>query len=92
MSAIVGLDIDQFIPLMDHVYIMAGIILPMQTLTLIFWIIILIAIVKDRHYEEPNNLFIISFALADLVCVLTAIMIAFLGLWNHGYASGYIGT
>jgi hypothetical protein len=92
MTAIVGLDIDQFIPLADYVYIMACIFLPFQILTLIFWIIILIAIVKDRHYEEPNNLLIISFALADLLCVLTAIITASLSIWHHGYASGYIGT
>lgn len=42
-------------------------LLPCSVIALSLWIIIFIAIIKERHYMDPNNLFLISFGLADML-------------------------
>ena len=51
-------------------------LLPASIIALCLWMGIFIAIIKDRHYLDPNNLFLISFGLADMLLsgVVTAQM------------------
>ena len=89
---IVGLAANQFIPLSDIGYIFACLYLPLQCATLLLWAVLLVAIVRDRHYEDPNNLLIVSFALADLVCTSTSLHDCLSLVLNHGYSRGFLGT
>ena len=88
---IVGLAADQFIPLTDTNFVFACLFLPIQGATLLFWAVLLVAIVRDRHYEDPNNLLIMSFALADIVFTSTTLHTCLLFVLDHGYSRGYIG-
>ena len=49
----------------------------------------MVAIVRDRHYEDPNNLLIVSSALADIVCTSTSLYAAISIVLDHGYSRGY---
>ena len=89
---IVGLAANQFIPLTDFGYIFACVYVPLQCGTLLFWAILLVAIVRNRHYEDPNNLLIVSFALADIVCSLTSLQSSMSLVLDHGYSRGFTGT
>jgi hypothetical protein len=89
---IVGLGSGQFIPLSENIRLLfLWLFLPIQTLTIFAWIIIIVAIIKYRHYEDSNNLLIISFSLADLIFTITMGHSAASLVWNHGYANGYAG-
>ena len=88
---IVGLATNQFIPLTDIDFVFACLFLSIESLTLLLWAVILVAIVRDRHYEDPNNLLIVSFALADIVCASTSLHSAISNVWDHGYSRGYTG-
>lgn len=92
ITPIVGLATNQFFPISETQYILACLILPLQCATLLFWAVLLVAIVRDRHYEDANNLLIISFALADIVCTSTSLHTAISLVLDHGYSRGYIGT
>ena len=89
---IVGLATNQFIPLTDNEFIATCLSLALQCATLLLWAALLVAIVRDRHYEDPNNLLIISFALADIVCTSTSLHHCLSLVLDHGYSGGYIGT
>ena len=88
---IVGLATDQFIPLIGVQYIFSCLYLSLQIATLLFWIVLFIAIVRDRHYDDSNNLLIISLALADIVLVSTGFHSTITGVLYHGYSNGFIG-
>ena len=89
---IIGLAANEFIPLTDIGYIFSCIWLPLQCATLLFWAVLLVAIVRDRHYEDPNNLLIVSIALADIVCTSTSLHTVISNVWDHGYSRGFTGT
>ena len=89
---IVGLATNQFIPLTDTTIIFAYLYLSFECATLLFWAVILVAIVRDRHYEDANNLLIMSFALADIVCSSTSLHFAISYISDHGYSRGFTGT
>ena len=88
---IVGLATNQFIPLTDIKLIFQCLLLPIECATLLFWVVLLVAIVRDRHYEDPNNLLIVSFALADIVYASTSLHAAISLVMNHGYSRGFTG-
>ena len=58
---IVGLATNQFIPLSDINFVFACLSMPLQCATLLSWAVLLVAIVRDRHYEELNNRFFVFF-------------------------------
>ena len=89
---IVGLAANQFIPLADINFVFACLFLSIESATLLFWAVLLVAIVRDRHYEDPNNLLIVSFALADIVCTSTSLHTAISNVWDNGYSRGFTGT
>ena len=88
---IVGLATNQFIPLSETQYIFACLYMPLPCATLLFWVVLLVAIVRDRHYEDANNLLIMSFALADIVCSSTSLHSAISMVIDHGYSRGFTG-
>ena len=88
---IVGLAANQFIPFTVINFVFTCTWMCIECATLLFWAVLLVAIVRDRHYEDPNNLLIVSFALADLVCSLTNLHTATSNVWDHGYSRGLIG-
>ena len=89
---IVGLATNQFIPLTDIGFIFAFLYSSIECATLLLWAVLLAAIVRDRHYEDPNNLLIVSFALSDIVCTSTILHSAISNVWDHGYSRGFTGT
>lgn len=89
---IVGLATNQFIPVTDIKYISVSLNLSLQGATLLFWAVLLVAIVRDSHYEDPNNLLIVSFALADIVCSSTSFHAALSVVLDHGFSRGFTGT
>ena len=89
---IVGLATNQFIPLTDWGYTFVWVFIPLELVTLLFWTVLLVAFVRDRHYEDPNNLLILSFSLADIVCTTTSLHTTISFAIDHGYSRGYIGT
>ena len=88
---VVGLATNQFIPFTENDYVFTYIYLCLQCATLLFWVVLLVAIVRDRHYEDANNLLIMSFALADIVCTSSSFHSCLSNILDHGYARGYIG-
>ena len=88
---IVGLATNRFIPLSETQYIFACLYMPLPCATLLFWVVLLVAIVRDRHYEDANNLLIMSFALADIVCSSTSLHSAISMVIDHGYSRGFTG-
>ena len=89
---IIGLATNQFIPFTDINFVFACLFLSIESATLLLWAVILVAIVRDRHYEDPNNLLIVSFALADIVCTSTILHSAVSNVWDYGYSRGFTGT
>ena len=89
---IVGLATNQFIPLTDLYFVFSCLWLSIECATLLLWIVILVAIARDRHYEDPNNLLIVSFALADIVCTSTTLHSTLSVVLDRGYSRGFIGT
>ena len=88
---IVGLATNQFIPFTDIDFVFACIWLGVECATLLFWAVLLVAIVRDRHYEDPNNLLIVSFALADFVYTSAGLHAGISNVWDHGYSRGFTG-
>ena len=88
---IVGLAANQFIPLTDINFVIICIWMCIECATLFFWAVILVAIVRDRHYEDPNNLLIVSFALSDIVFASTSFHNTLSLVMDHGYSRGFIG-
>ena len=90
---IVGLSTNQFIPLStDFEWGMEFFFLLLQTLTLLFWSILFAAFIKDRHYEDPTSLLIISFGLADVLFAATCLHSSITVVSDKGYNRGYIGN
>ena len=88
---IFGLATNQFTQISDTQFVFSCLYLPLQCATLLFWAIILVAFFRDRHYEDPNNLLIASFALADIVCISTSLHSALSNVLDHGYSRGFTG-
>ena len=88
---IVGLATNQFIPMTDIHFIFACLNLSLQSVTLLFWAVLLVALVRDRHYDDPNNLLIVSFALADIVSTSNSLYAVISFVLDRGYARGFIG-
>lgn len=91
MKPIVGLATNQFIPLPDFPYPVLWGLLILQILTLLFWVVLFIGMIKDRYYEDPNNLILMSFALSDTLLSGVSFHAVFSLVANHGFSQGYIG-
>ena len=88
---IVGLATNQFIPLSETQYLFAFLYLSLQSATLLFWAVLLVAVVRDRQFENPNNLLVMSLALADIVVAATGFHSALPIVLNHGNSTGFTG-
>ena len=82
-----------FYPGTPEVALLAAIVfLPFTIISLLAWLLVIFAIIKDRHYEDPNNLLIISFGMSDLL-LNASLLHTFLSYLNDGgYSRGYEGV
>ena len=89
---IVGLATNYFYPLSESMLVFGYILLPFPILTIVMWTVLLIVMIKDRHYEDPNNLLIFSFGIADLLMGVTAFCSILSKIVFKGYIMGYTGN
>lgn len=80
-----------FYPVSEPSRLVSLLHLLLQSTTLLLWMAIFAAILKDRHYQDANNLLVISFAMADVVLAATSCHSATLIVRDGGYSGGYIG-
>ena len=89
---IVGLATNQFIPMSDTRFVFACLCVSIECVTLLFWTVLLVAMVRDRHYEDANNLLVMSFAFAGVIGSSTLLHHAVTSVSAQGYSRGFIGT